>query len=36
MMRVLEPLAAVCGRILDVPHRIPALGDAGSALRVCA
>ena len=36
MMRVLEPLAAVCGRILDVPNRVPSLGDAGSALRVCA
>ena len=36
MMRVLEPLAAVCGRILDVPGRVPSLGDAGSALRVCA
>ena len=36
MMRVLEPLAAVCGRILDVPDRVPSLGDAGSALRVCA
>jgi 3-deoxy-7-phosphoheptulonate synthase len=36
MMRVLEPLAAVCGRILDVPDRIPSLGDAGAALRVCA
>ena len=36
MMRVLEPLALVCGRILDVPDRVPSLGDAGSILRVCA
>jgi len=36
MMRVLEPLALVCGRILDVPDRVPSLGDATSALRVCA
>jgi 3-deoxy-7-phosphoheptulonate synthase len=36
MMRVLEPLALVCGRILDVPDRAPLLGDAASALRVCA
>jgi 3-deoxy-7-phosphoheptulonate synthase len=36
MMRVLEPLSAVCGRLLDVPDRIASLGDATAALRVCA
>jgi 3-deoxy-7-phosphoheptulonate synthase len=36
MMRALEPLAAACGRLLDVPARVPSLGDAGAALRVCA
>lgn len=36
MMRILEPLAAVCGRILDVPERVPSLGEASAALRVCA
>jgi 3-deoxy-7-phosphoheptulonate synthase len=36
MMRVLEPLAAVCGRVLDVPDRVPSLGETVSALRVCA
>ena len=36
MMRLLEPLAAVCGRILHIPVRVPSLGDTGAALRVCA
>jgi 3-deoxy-7-phosphoheptulonate synthase len=36
MMRMLAPLAAMCGRQLEIPLSIPVLPDGSSALRVCA